>query len=414
MLTRDLLLTRQYKGEIRPRYVAEDEEHLALAAQLIEIFEAHQGCARHELEKELRDLLGTGTAFLLHRGLAKLLRDRCTFDMDAAVEPEALRSEVFARSAEAYLAPRPAEAAEAFRFDRGTVLATAAEVLSSPNLPLGTSQVEEALYADLKDQQVLQSWKPCDAPWLLRRYNVALAQGVLFKANALTLHLAPGTPLEHRELFRKIKFFQLMHRVRRLEDGGYRVILDGPMSLFQASQRYGLQMASFLPTLLHFGGWSLEAELRWGKRRVKRRFLLTPKTGLSPYGRLLGQWQPEEVAWLPEQFQKLDSDWEISTDAELIDLGGEGVLVPDFLFHHRASGTRATMEVLGFWRKGAVESRLQLLRRHGPKNLILALGKKLVGDRESLADIPGEIYLFSTALVARKVLKHLEKLRQGS
>lgn len=408
MLTRDLLLTRAYKGEIRPRYIDEDEAHLALAEQLIEVFDAHLGRSRQELETELKDLLGTGTSFLLHRGLAKLLRDRCEFKIEAPLPPEDLRREVFDTAARAYGQPQGEDSSEPFRFDRRRLLEQAAVALG-----LKPEDCEENLYADLKDQQILQSWKPCKPPWLLRRYNVALAQGVLLRANELTLHLAPGQPRKHRELFRKIKFFQLMHRVKRMPDGAYRIRLDGPMSLFQASQRYGLQMASFLPTLMHFADWRLEAELRWGKRRLKRRFLLTPKTGLVPYGKLLGQWQPPEVAWLPEQFAALDSEWEINTNAELIDLGGEGILVPDFVFQHRPSGTTAYMEVLGFWRKGAVESRLRLLRRHGPQNLILALGKKLAGDKESLADLPGEVYLFASSLVARKVLKHLERIRSA-
>ena len=37
--------------------------------------------------------------------------------------------------------------------------------------------------------------------------------------------------------------------------------------MFKSSGRYGLQMASFLPTLLHFDHWSLTADLLWGKKR---------------------------------------------------------------------------------------------------------------------------------------------------
>ncbi len=214
--------------------------------------------------------------------------------------------------------------------------------------------------------------------------------------------------LRYRELFRKIKFFRLLHRVQRLDDG-YRITLDGPMSLFRSVSKYGLQMATFLPTLLHFEGWTAEARLRWGKRRLRRAFRLSPAAGLVPHTRLLGQWQPEEVAWFPEQFAKLGSDWEVSTDAELVDLGGEGVLVPDFVFHHPPSGTRVVMEVFGFWRKGAVASRLRLLRRHGPKNLILALSKQLAAGEEELDEVPGDVYVFRSAPVARKVLKLLDE-----
>jgi hypothetical protein len=71
------------------------------------------------------------------------------------------------------------------------------------------------------------------------------------------------------------------------------------------------------------------------------------------------------------------------------------------------------MEVFGFWNKGAVASRLDLLRRHGPKNLILALSKQLAAGRQGLDDIPGDVYLFRATPIARKVLERLEAVRLG-
>lgn len=401
MLTADLIQTRVYKGEVRPRYVdPADPERLALAGQLIDLFKAHVGAPRHALEEELQALLGTGTAFLFHRALAKLLRDRCRFETRSPVPPEELRRAVFSRAAACYQAPED-DSGRRFRLARDAILAAAAE-----DLELTPQQVEQGLYADLKDEQVLEEFRPCTPRWLLDRYNVALAQGVLYRAVALTVEVGGQSAARYRALFRKIKFFQLMHRVERLDDG-YRIHLDGPLSVLKASGRYGLQMASFLPTLLHFDGWRLEAELRWTRARRKRVFRLKAEEGLHPHNRLTGVWQPEELRWLPERFAELGSAWNVSTDAELVDLGGEGVLVPDFVFAH-PSGVKVLMEVFGFWNRGAVRSRLQLLRRHGPKNLILALSKRLAAAEDDLDELPGEIYVFRTTPLPRQVLKRLE------
>ena len=160
----------------------------------------------------------------------------------------------------------------------------------------------------------------------------------------------------------------------------------------------------------HFGRWSLSGTLLWGKKRRPLAFRLSPATGLVPHTKLTGQWQPEELTWLPEQFEKLDCDWRVSTDAELVDLGGRGVLVPDYVFEH-ATGFHVYMEVFGFWNRGAVASRLELLRRHGPKNLVLAISKQLAAGREGLDEVPGEVFVFRAAPIARKVLKLLEELR---
>jgi uncharacterized protein len=415
VLTADLVLARIYKGEVKPRYIdAEDPDKLALAEALIAIFGGHEGRPRHELDAELDELVGTGTDFLLHRALAKLLFDRCTFDTESKVEPEKLRQRVFDAAADAYRRPLAAKVhsegeQHLFHFDRdGVLTATAAALAEAEDVELTPADVERGLYADLKDEQLLQEWKPCRPRWLLERYNVALAQGVLLRASELSIRLGKQPAKRQRELFRKIKFFQLLHRVESDGKGGWTIRLDGPVSLFKASGKYGVRMASFLPTLLHFDRWTLEAIVRWGPRRRQCGFKLSPRNGLRPTTRLQGQWQPEEIGWLVDQFEKLGSPWRIDADGTLVPLGGQGVLVPDFVFHHPLTDTTVTMEVLGFWRRGAVESRLELLRQHGPKNFILALSKQLAAGREDLDEVPGEVYLFRTHPIARQVLAILE------
>ncbi|MEM8933379.1 MAG: DUF790 family protein [Acidobacteriota bacterium] len=407
MLTADLVQARIYKKKVRPRYVKDrDPELLDLAGQLIATFDAYQGRPRHELDAELEEILGSDTDVLLHRALAKLLVDRCQFEASSPVEPEILRQTVFRTAAAAYRAD-PDD--EAFTFDREATMTAAAD-----QLELSTDTVEQALYADLKTEQVLTEWRPCEPDWLLRRYNTALAQGVLLRATELRLEIGAASPEQHRALFRQIKFFQLMHRVSRrppTDDGaagGWWMTLDGPASLFKASGKYGVRMASFLPTLLHFDDWSAEADVRWGPKRRPCTFELTSAQGLRPHTRLTGQWQPEEIAAFPDRFSALDSPWSVSTDDELVDLGGEGVLVPDWVFTHRPSGRRVVMEIFGFWRKGAIDSRIRLLRRHGPEHLILALSSQLATGREGLDDLPGEIYVFRSQPVPRKVLKVLD------
>lgn len=431
MLTADLVEVTVRKGEVRPRWIDPgDPGRLALAARLIEVFGAAAGRPRGELEAELAELTGTGTAFRFHRALARLLTNRCEFATEAAAEPEAVREAVFEAAAAAWATGDAAEVAGAgsaepaegtaetgperpsrkpFRIDRDAVLAAAAG-----RLGIAPADAEAALYADLQSEQVLSEWEPCEPEWLLNRYNVALAQGVLLRATSLTVEIAGEDPRRYRALFRKVKFFQLLHRVEGDAGRGYRIHLDGPLSLFGASQRYGLQMASFLPTLLHFDRWKLTAEVVWGPKRQRRTLRLGPDAPLAPLGRLTGQWQPDEVAWLPDRIAALDPAWEVTADGELIDLGGEGVLVPDLAFRHRESGERAWLEVFGYWNRGAVARRLELLRRHGPRNLVLALSKNLAaGEEETLDDLPAEVYVYRSTPSARRIVAALDRLAEG-
>jgi hypothetical protein len=394
VLTADLVRASVRGGLIEPRYIDPGKpETLALAEALLATFRAHVRRPRGELERELKEILGTGTAFLLHRGLAKLLLDRSEFATAAAVEPEALRAAAFAAAAarhrSAPLAP----------FDRASVLAEAAA-----SLGIAPEDCERSLYADLREEEILETFKECTAEWILHRYNLALAQAVLFRASALEVEVPPQSAALYRQLFRQVKFCQLLYRVEGAAASGYRLRLDGPLSLFKLSQRYGVQMANFLPSLLHLEGWKLEASVVWGPERKERTFRLTPATGLRPPRHAPGQWQPEEMRWLLEEFPKLESGWEISADAEIADLGGRGVLVPDYVFRHRSTGRVVLLEVFGFWRRGALESRLALLREHGPRNLILAISRELHAGEEDLAGLPAEVYVFRSAPVAREVL----------
>ena len=365
---------------------------------MIDIFDRHAGNPRRVLDGELKDFLGTGTEFLLHRGLAKLLLDRCEFDTAAPIEPIELRRAVFAAAAASYQHP------ETLRFERPDVKASVCK-----ELDIKAEQFEQNLYADLKEEQVLVKFKPCRPEWLLQRYNVALAQAVLLRATRLEITVRDQTPARYRELFGKMKFFRLLHEIRVVEPGHYEISLDGPLSLFKSSQRYGIQMALFLPSLLHCTRWSLQVDVRWGAKREETKFRLDEKCGLEPISQSRGQWVPEEVARFAEQFAKLESEWELTTEAELIELGGQGVLIPDHVFVHTPSGLKVYMEILGFWRRGSLEARLKLLEEHGPRNLILAVSKELHVDADDV-DLSGEVYVFRSLPIAREVLKLLDKV----
>jgi len=92
--------------------------------------------------------------------------------------------------------------------------------------------------------------------WLLTRYNLALAQTVLYDATEMRIRVWDhfGT------VFSYVKLFGLMHRIYRStptakrvgstdQAAGYEAVLDGPTSLFSQSQKYGIRMANFLPAL---------------------------------------------------------------------------------------------------------------------------------------------------------------------
>lgn len=396
MLTGELVRVRVQKGELRCGFVdADNERLLSRAADLLAAFGEHVGRRRCELDEAIALIEGDGVDHKLTRGLAKILTDRSSFDVSAPLPPAEIRDLVFRRAARE--GPVAAVAVDGGRPTAEQVwAAVAAERGLDPAL------LRAALYADHEDQQVLLTVDVPGPAWLLHRYNVALVQAALLRCELLVVRLAAPPPARLRQLLRAVKFHQLLFQCTR-DGADYVLAIDGPTSLFSQSTRYGVALGRFFPAiLLQPGAWSVEATVRWGPAR--RPLKLSSGDGLRSHYRDLGAYETREAAWFRERFLALDSGWTLDPDPVPLDQGGEAVVVPDFSF--RKGRKQAHLEILGFWRKGTVPRRLELLRRHGPKNLILAVSSKLAGEKG--AELPDQVIPFAEVIPAKKVLERIE------
>src|SRR5690606_26083759 len=171
--------------------------------------------------------------------LVKLLLDATDFESELDVDPIALRAEVFARASELR-----AETTGVETFDRDAVLAESAEARG-----LSTEDIERLLYADLRESQRILAAPALSGEQLVERYELGQAQAVLLRAERVQVDVVCASPAAYRALFHKLKFLRLLHRIERLPSGGYRVVIDGPYSLFASVTKYGRQLAMLLPTL---------------------------------------------------------------------------------------------------------------------------------------------------------------------
>src|SRR4051794_16831223 len=100
MLTGKLVRVRYVRDQIVPLYLdAADVQWLQVAEQLIGIFRSSNGAARGQLEQEIEDLFGDLPNPQIHQGLAKLLEDRCDFEVQSSLPPEEVRDAVFSAAA---------------------------------------------------------------------------------------------------------------------------------------------------------------------------------------------------------------------------------------------------------------------------------------------------------------------------
>lgn len=384
MLTGDLVRVKLAKERVVPLYIDRNTVRWIEAAEsLLLLFREGIGMTRHEIEDEIDALFGGGgKATQVYRGLAKILEDRAEFEVVADVRPDVIREKVFTAAADYRRQMRSNSAAgpahrEVFRRDE--ILGSVAQ-----DLNLTPDAVANSLFADLRDENRLLSFDDMDAQALIDRYNVGLAQAVLLRSVIVRVEVRNERPARYRVLFRRLKFHRLLYRVEGSMQDGYVFHIDGPLSLFSATTKYGLQVALVLPAILRCADFRIEAELRWGPRREPRSFLLEPRDGLVSHQADTGMYTPVELKAFVERFRQVAPAWEISECTDVIELGREGVWVPDYRVIHVATGVDVFIEVVGFWKRSSLERLIRLLPGNGPPRFLLAISERLKVDEEAL------------------------------
>jgi len=376
------------KRRIMPLYLPrENAQWLEVAESLLQIFRDGVGTTRGEIEEEIDELLGEGMATLAHRGLAKVLEDRAEFEVVSDVSPEVLREKLFSAAADYRRGLRAAGHRAPFR--REVVLGTVGSELG-----VEPEQLVEGMFADLKDQNRMLRFEDLDAQHLIDRYNVALAQAILIRAVQVSVEVRNEKPARYRQLFRQLKFHRLLYHVEGSMAAGYKFQIDGPLSLFSATLKYGLQMALFLPTLLHCKDFRLDAELRWGAKREPRSFHLESGDGLISQRADTGTYVPQEMSAFLDRIRQVASAWDVSESTEILELGREGVWIPDYRFVHKQTGVDVFVEVVGFWKRSSLDRLLKLLPRYGPERFVLAISDRLKVDEGALDELPGTVLRF--------------------
>lgn len=374
---------------MRPLYIAPDDaDYLRDAGALIQLFSEHEGLARKELEGALAEYVGTGTDYKILRGFIKLLMDRCSFETACAKDPVEIRRTLFLKARSRH----PVTEDENVRLE--VIREAALELLSAPEV------VTKGLYADLPENQQLTDFKQIGAVELLNLYNLAQAQALLYHCVEMRLSVETQNPDSYRELFGAIKAYRLIHTIKGSPATGYEVRLDGPVSLFQRSQKYGVQMAVFLPALLLCKGWQMRAEiaqsgqlsqasaffeLRDNQKRLSSHYLNETPSENSISEKLAASWG------------RVETVWELDPACEVIDLG-ESAFIPDYVLRHKEDGRRFYLEILGFWTPRHLQERLREFEHAGFQNFILAAWDELRGSRDPVTRIPPHTIIFKRNL----------------
>jgi predicted nuclease of restriction endonuclease-like RecB superfamily len=398
VLTSDLVRGRVKAGTLHPRYLAPKDwpRFLPMAESLVATFGAMVGEPKSELDQAVLAVPHGPRDRLVFLGLKKLCEDRLELAEASELSPPDVRATVFALAATAHRTGQP--------FDREAVLGDAAHKLG-----VAKELVEQALFADLREAQVARHWEPIAPRELLSGYNLSVAQAVLLRATRMTVRASDPRPQVWRAVFRSLRFHGLLHTIEQQPEG-YVINVDGPFSMFDSIQKYGLRMGLFLKSALTLKGANIIAEVLWGQERTPLRF----EVSAGDFGDGLLEPPPPprpELEQLRVAFEALQSSWQVTPCEELLVARDGGALIPDLVFTQpKKKKLKVYLELFGFWSRAAIFNRIAQLQLGGLPPLILVAGKNLRVSEELVdesADL-ASLYMFKTTISAKEVLRRLE------
>jgi uncharacterized protein len=410
MLTLQLLRVRTRNGAIFPLFCTKEED-VELAKKIIHEFE--QTWKNKEKKAVLEDRISTieesdaGSDYKLVRGLYALLERRCTFKssdsnsdignnntvISPTVDPPRIRKAVFEESSKRGFALTELERRE-----------IASSVASKFHLP-SHDIVLRTMWSDLDDNLVLEHFDTIGPDALVGWYNLSLMQTLLFNCTKLDFYISGG--LNWKRVLRTVKRLGLMYHLQQpQQQQENRIIcsLEGPLSLFKLTDRYGTLLAKLLPSIIftsskkggrgNYGGdsggeWHLDA---WIVRKTMDgrkifEFKISnneiPELLADPYPSYLHGFstekEEEEVAMpsssslyydhnsfdsaveekFAKRFEQAETGWRLAREPDPLVLSNGGAFIPDFVFEKY--DRKIYLEIVGFWTKEYLERKLQKL-----------------------------------------------------
>ena len=401
-------MARLSRGKLIPHRLSPDDPRaLEVAQELCGLYAAHAGGPRARLEEELAALeeelgprLDARRGFRIVRALSKLLEEHAEWVSPTPADPYTVRTRIFELAA---ALPEPPAA------EPGLLEAvTREDVLSQVARETRLENPAALMYADRQGARLLGTFERPAPEDLIARYNVAQAQGVLYAARELVVDLGEGA--DARLVFHYVKLLGLIYALEQ-SSGGYRLRLDGPLSIFGGTRKYGLRLAKFLPGLLLTSPWKLSASVEWrgGEATLE---LDSQTSGLTSH--YLGPKQEPEADDVREAFArawdraKEQGGWQLELGAGILAFPErKAAFIPDFTLRHSETGDLAHLEILGFWSERNLIERVALLReaRKRGHRVLIAASDRLGTSPEALTEAAqGGVIPFKDRLPPKAVL----------
>ena len=425
MLPLQLLRTKiTEKGtNIVPRFCIptdDDNSVLQLAAKIIKEFEESWKNKEKKLflTERIALLESEYNDYKLARGFYTLLERRCIFTKINEIKTESkaiasnidvnnnnlhdpvnIRKELFEESSKRGFALT--------EFGRREIIDTVASRIN-----VHSNDLIDVMWSDLEENLVLEWFDAISPEQLLAWYNLSLMQTLLFNCTKLEFSVTGGS--NWKRILRDIKRLGLMYNLQYIAleeekqsihvdetDYDNRDIkfinasntdtknnpiiicsLDGPLSIFKLTDRYGTSIAKILPSIISSDTWSLKAwivrkTMSLGKKIYEFKISNkdTPPLSREPYYNKENDKERKRILYTAKEssqliyfdsgveekfstrFEQSATGWKLIREPDPLILSNGKALIPDFAFEKY--GTRIYLEIVGFWTKEYLEKKIQ-------------------------------------------------------
>jgi predicted nuclease of restriction endonuclease-like RecB superfamily len=216
-------------------------------------------------------------------------------------------------------------------------------------------------------------------------------QTLLFNCTKLDFYVSGGT--SWKDVLRNVKRLGLMYNLQQRSEGnsdgqtGEKDIvcsLDGPMSLFKLTDRYGTSIAKLLPSIVSSKKWYIDS---WIVRKTMAgrkiyQFKISdadvPKLLTDPYSRVHEMFDSAVEEKFASRFEKSATGWQLIREPDPIVVSGGKALIPDFMFEKY--NKRVYLEIIGFWTKEYLERKVGKMldvAESGKIDLFVAVNEEL-------------------------------------
>ncbi|MCH9657987.1 DUF790 family protein, partial [archaeon] len=288
------------------------------------------------------------------------------------------------------------------------------------------------MWSDKDENLILTQFDIINTKDLILWYNLSLFQTLLFRCTRLEFCVKGG--LHWKQVLRNVKKYGLMYNLEYYsenapDDDSVNCTLEGPLSLFKMTDRYGTSMAKLLPSIVSTPTWKINGSIvkktddgpkiysfelsHESAKEFLRSTIESPYHNDDDYV----YDSSTESAFAKRFHQYFDQSdkfgWKISREPDPLIADGKA-MIPDFLFER--FGRKVYFEIVGFWTKDYLErkaAKLKVLFHDDENNknidLLVAVNSDLACSQiETISK--DKIFTFQKDVSIKPILEYLKKI----